>query len=49
MKSYKKPVLAIILKEPRDIICLNISNGNDDFTADPFSFGDTENNAEGGI
>ena len=49
MKSYKKPVLAIILKEPRDIICLNISNGNDDFTADPFSLEDTNNNAEGGI
>lgn len=49
MKSYKKPVLAIILTEPRDIICSNISSSNDDFTADPFSLGDTNNNAEGGI
>ncbi len=38
MKSYKKPVLAVILEEPRDRICLNISNGNDNTEVDPFSF-----------
>ncbi|GEM_PF-3155101 len=45
MKSYKKPVLAVILEEPRDRICSNISNGNDDFSTDPFSLGDTDKDA----
>lgn len=49
MKSYKKPVLAVILEEPRDRICLNISNGNDDYSPDPFSLGDTDKNTEVGI
>lgn len=34
MKSYKKPVLAVILEEPRDRICSD--NGNDNIASDPF-------------
>lgn len=48
MESYKKPVLAVILEEPRDRIC-SISNGNDDYSPDPFSLGDTDKNTEVGI
>lgn len=41
MKSYKKPILAVILEEPRDRICSDISNGNDNTEVDPFSFEET--------
>ncbi len=43
MKSYKKPVLAVILEEPRDRICLD--NSGDDVVIDPFSLEDTGKDA----
>ena len=43
MKSYKKPVLAVILEEPRDRIC-SIS-GQDDTAPDVFLFENTDKDA----